>query len=237
MVLCEYKYCAEFLAIFLPLAGFFIAGFGGRRLGQKGAELICSFFMLMSLAASFALLDSYVFSGMQNVFPLMTWIDLEGLKVDWALRFDTLSVVMILVVNIVSTMVHVYSAGYMADDPDRPRFFSYLGFFTFAMLMLVTSDNLLQLFFGWEGVGLASYLLIGFWFKKDSANSASMKAFLVNRVGDFGFTLGILGVFFCLGSVNFDTILLPDMVNDGLSFDFFGWQVDALTVSCLLLFM
>ena len=129
-----------------------------------------------------------------------------ALDVDWALRIDTLTVVMLVVVNTVSALVHIYSIGYMHHDPHRPRFFAYLSLFTFAMLMLVTSDNLVQMFFGWEGVGLASYLLIGFWYKKPSANAAAIKAFVVNRVGDFGFALGIFGVFVLFGSVNLDTI-------------------------------
>ena len=158
-------------------------------------------------------------------------------KVDWALRIDTLTAVMLVVVTTVSALVHLYSIGYMADDPYRPRFFSYLSFFTFAMLMLVTADNLVQMFFGWEGVGLATYLLIGFWFHKPAANAAAIKAFVVNRVGDFGFALGIFAVFYLTGSVDFDTIFAqaPSLV--GKTFHFLGWDVDALTVVCLLLFM
>ena len=227
---------AEYLAVFLPLAGFLIAGLGGRRLGAHGAEWFTSVLMLASVFFSVILFDKYVFSGETASFVLAPWIHLGGLQVDWALRFDTLSVVMILVVNVVSAMVHVYSVGYMAEDRDRPRFFAYLGLFTFAMLMLVTADNLLQLFFGWEGVGLASYLLIGFWFGKDSANDASMKAFLVNRVGDFGFALGIMGIFFCFGSIGFSTILLPHQ-EITTTFTLFGGTVDALTLSCILLFL
>jgi NADH-quinone oxidoreductase subunit L len=177
--------------------------------------------------------------------PIMRWMDSGGWSVDWALRIDTLTAVMLVVVNTVSALVHVYSIGYMHHDPHRPRFFAYLSLFTFAMLMLVTSDNLLQMFFGWEGVGLASYLLIGFWYKKPSANAAAMKAFIVNRVGDFGFALGIFGVFVLFGSSSFDAIFrrrcghLPAKAPGGETF-LFGMHLDkahALTGVCLLLFM
>ena len=159
------------------------------------------------------------------------------LKVDWALRIDTLTAVMLVVVTTVSALVHLYSIGYMAEDPYRPRFFSYLSLFTFAMLMLVTADNLVQLFFGWEGVGLASYLLIGFWYHKPEANAAAIKAFVVNRVGDFGFALGIFAVFMMTGAVDLDTIFAQAPALTGKTIHFLGWDLDALTVICLLLFM
>ncbi|WP_032450766.1 NADH-quinone oxidoreductase subunit L, partial [Brucella pinnipedialis] len=169
-----------------------------------------------------------------------------ALTFDWALRVDTLTGVMLVVVNSVSALVHIYSIGYMHHDPHRPRFFAYLSLFTFAMLMLVTSDNLIQMFFGWEGVGLASYLLIGFWFKKPSANAAAMKAFVVNRVGDFGFLLGIFSVFALFQSVDYNTIFaaaanaLPGGDANQVVLDFLGYQLDrqgAITIACLLLFM
>ena len=144
---------------------------------------------------------------------------------------------MLVVVNTVSSLVHLYSIGYMDEDPNRPRFFAYLSLFTFAMLMLVTSDNLVQLFFGWEGVGLASYLLIGFWYQKPSANAAAIKAFVVNRVGDFGFALGIFAIFVLIGSTDFETIFAGAPGLTGKTIDFFGWHADALTLTCLLLFM
>ncbi len=144
---------------------------------------------------------------------------------------------MLVVVNTVSSLVHLYSIGYMDEDPNRPRFFAYLSLFTFAMLMLVTSDNLVQMFFGWEGVGLASYLLIGFWYQKPSAVAAAIKAFVVNRVGDFGFALGIFAVFFLIGSTDFETIFAGAPGLTGKTIDFFGWHADALTLTCLLLFM
>ena len=143
------------------------------------------------------------------------WLTSDTLQVNWAFRIDTLTAVMLVVVNTVSALVHWYSIGYMHHDPHRPRFFAYLSLFTFAMLMLVTADNLAQMFFGWEGVGLASYLLIGFWYKKPSANAAAIKAFVVNRVGDFGFALGIFGVFVLFGSINLDTVF----ANAATSFD------------------
>jgi NADH-quinone oxidoreductase subunit L len=158
-------------------------------------------------------------------------------KVDWALRIDALTAVMLVVVTTVSALVHLYSIGYMAEDPYRPRFFGYLSFFTFAMLALVTSDNLAQLFFGWEGVGLASYLLIGFWYHKPEANAAAIKAFIVNRVGDFGFALGIFAVFMMTGSIDFDTVFAQAPALTGKTINFFGWHADALTLICLLLFM
>jgi NADH-quinone oxidoreductase subunit L len=169
--------------------------------------------------------------------PIFTWMAAGDLKVDWALRVDTLTAVMLVVVNTVSAFVHLYSMGYMHEDPYRPRFFAYLSLFTFAMLMLVTADNLVQLFFGWEGVGLASYLLIGFWYQKPEANAAAIKAFVVNRVGDFGFALGIFALFYLVNAVDFDTVFAqaPSLV--GKTLPFFGWHPDALTITCLLLFM
>ena len=169
--------------------------------------------------------------------PLATWIGAGGVDVDWSLRLDTLSGVMILVVTIVSAMVHVYSIGYMAHDPGIPRFMAYLSLFTFFMLMLVTANNFVQLFFGWEGVGLCSYLLIGFWYDRATANDAAIKAFIVNRVGDFGFALGIFAVFVIFGSLDFDTVFgkAPEAV--GTTMNFLGWQVPSLTLACILLFI
>jgi NADH-quinone oxidoreductase subunit L len=169
--------------------------------------------------------------------PVFTWITAGELKIDWSLRIDTLTAVMLVVVTTVSAFVHLYSVGYMEEDPYRPRFFGYLSMFTFAMLMLVTADNLVQLFFGWEGVGLASYLLIGFWYHKPEANAAAIKAFVVNRIGDFGFALGIFALFAMVGNVDLDTIFAqaPSLV--GKTIHLFAWNVDALTLICLWLFM
>ena len=169
--------------------------------------------------------------------PVFTWIAAGDLKVDWSLRIDTLTAVMLVVVNTISAFVHLYSIGYMEEDPYRPRFFAYLSMFTFFMLMLVTADNLVQMFFGWEGVGLASYLLIGFWYHKPEANAAAIKAFVVNRVGDFGFALGIFALFTMIGAIDFDTIFAQAPSLTGKTINFFGWQADALTLICLMLFM
>jgi NADH-quinone oxidoreductase subunit L len=207
------------------------------RAGSQAAELITTTFLGISWVLScFAFVDVGL-KGHDAHVTLFNFITSGDLKADWALRIDPLTVVMLFVVTTVSALVHLYSIGYMADDPHKPRFFSYLSFFTFAMLMLVTADNLLQLFFGWEGVGLASYLLIGFWFYKPEANAAAIKAFIVNRIGDFGFALGIFAIFVLTGSINFDAIFAqaPDLV--GKTFHYLGFNADALTVVCLLLFM
>ena len=205
--------------------------------GSRAAELITTTLLGISWVLSCLAFVEVGLRGHDAHVPIFNFITSGDLKVDWALRVDPLTAVMLVVVTTVSALVHLYSIGYMADDPHKPRFFSYLSFFTFAMLMLVTADNLAQLFFGWEGVGLASYLLIGFWFQKPEANAAAIKAFLVNRVGDFGFALGIFAVFLLTGSISFDTIFAqaPDLV--GKSFHFLSFNVDALTLICLLLFM
>jgi len=225
----------EILAIFLPLAGFLIAGLGGYRLGKHGAEYVTTAFMLITAYFSIRLFGHYALEDNQQTIRLLRWMTVGTLEVDWALRFDALTAVMLVVVNVVSSMVHLYSIGYMHHDPHRPRFFAYLSLFTFAMLMLVTADNLVQLFFGWEGVGVASYLLINFWFKKPSANKASMKAFIVNRVGDFGFALGIMGVYLTFGTVSFDQIFAK--LGTDTTFQLFGHTFNAVSISCLLLFM
>jgi NADH-quinone oxidoreductase subunit L len=246
--------------VFLPLLGFLIAGLGGRAIGSAASEYITSGLLVVSAALSWVAFFS-VAMGDGEVFtvPVLRFIQSGGLDVDWAFRIDTLTVVMLVVVNTVSSLVHIYSIGYMHHDPHRPRFFAYLSLFTFAMLMLVTSDNLVQMFFGWEGVGLASYLLIGFWYKKPTANAAAIKAFVVNRVGDFGFALGIFGVFVLFGSVSFDVIFantasfIPAAGHGEAAagaeaaaahgetvLNFLGYQLDkasALTIVCLLLFM
>src|SRR5215831_17199937 len=205
--------------------------------GSRAAELITTGLLFVSAALSWFTFVDVGFLHHDARIALFPWITSGDLQVSWALRVDTLTAVMLVVVTTVSSLVHLYSIGYMDEDPYRPRFFGYLSLFTFAMLMLVTADNLVQLFFGWEGVGLASYLLIGFWYQKPSANAAAIKAFVVNRVGDFGFALGIFAVFMMIGSVDFDTIFgaAPGLV--GKTIDFLGWQADALTLICILLFM
>ena len=230
--------------LFLPLIGFLIAGLFGRAIGAKACEYITSGLLIIAALLSWIAFFGFWLGGAQGgTYDLFRWMNVGDLNVSWSLRIDTLTVVMLVVVNTVSALVHVYSIGYMHHDPHRPRFFAYLSLFTFAMLSLVTADNLLQMFFGWEGVGLASYLLIGFWYKKPSANAAAIKAFVVNRVGDFGFALGIFGIFVLFNSIEFTTIF-----NDAPSFikgdepvmSFLGYQLDpqsAMTIVCLLLFM
>ncbi|WP_029584478.1 NADH-quinone oxidoreductase subunit L [Bradyrhizobium sp. URHD0069] len=206
-------------------------------MGSRAAELITTGLLLVSAALSWFALVDVGFMHHDARIALFPWINSGDLQVAWSLRVDTLTAVMLVVVNTVSSLVHLYSIGYMDEDPYRPRFFSYLSLFTFAMLMLVTADNLVQLFFGWEGVGLASYLLIGFWYQKPSANAAAIKAFVVNRVGDFGFALGIFAIFMLIGSTDFDTIFAGAPGLTGKTIDFFGWHADALTLTCVLLFM
>src|SRR6266576_320586 len=205
--------------------------------GSRAAELITTGLLLVSAALSWVTLVDVGFMHHDARIALFPWIVSGDLQVVWSLRVDTLTAVMLVVVNTVSSLVHLYSIGYMDEDPYRPRFFSYLSLFTFAMLMLVTADNLVQLFFGWEGVGLASYLLIGFWYQKPSANAAAIKAFVVNRVGDFGFALGIFAIFMLIGSTDLETIFAGAPALAGKTINFLGWQADALTLICLLLFM
>ena len=205
--------------------------------GSRTAELITTTFLLICMILSWIAFVDVGFGHHDMRVPVFTWMAAGDLKVEWSLRIDTLTAVMLVVVNTVSAFVHLYSIGYMHEDPYRPRFFSYLSFFTFAMLMLVTADNLVQLFFGWEGVGLASYLLIGFWYHKPEANAAAIKAFIVNRVGDFGFALGIFAVFMLTGAIDFETIFAQAPALTGKMINFFGWQADALTLTCLFLFM
>src|SRR5712675_892750 len=205
--------------------------------GSRAAEFITTGLLFVSAALSWATLVDVGFMHHDARIPLFPWITSGDLQVMWSLRVDTLTAVMLVVVNTISSLVHLYSIGYMDEDPYRPRFFSYLSLFTFAMLMLVTADNLVQLFFGWEGVGLASYLLIGFWYHKPSANAAAIKAFIVNRVGDFGFLLGIFAIFMLIGSVDFETIFAGAPGQVGKTINFLGWHADALTLICILLFM
>ena len=231
----------ELLAVFPPLIAFLIVGLFGKQIGDKGAQFItCT---AVTVAAFFSInlffnviLTENMVDGAYSV-TLATWIASGDFKVSWGLRIDQLAVVMMCVVNIVSACVHYYSIGYMSHDPAKARFMGYLSLFTFAMLMLVTSDNLLQLFFGWEGVGVASYLLIGFWNHKHSANAAAMKAFVVNRVGDFGLALGIMATFVVFGSIEFSQIFEnPSQYKDTVM-NFLGFELHAMTVICLLLFM
>src|SRR6186997_1468261 len=207
-------------------------------LGNVVAKSLTTGALFLSAVLSWPIFLDFVSGGAETtVTPVLKWVESGALSFDWALRVDTLTAVMLVVVTSVSALVHLYSWGYMDEDPDQPRFFAYLSLFTFAMLMLVTADNLVQMFFGWEGVGLASYLLIGFWFRKPSANAAANKAFVVNRVGDLGFMLGIFAIYMLLKSTDFETIFAGAPALSGKTIDFFGWHADALTLTCLLLFM
>ncbi|WCT72291.1 NADH-quinone oxidoreductase subunit L [Sphingomonas naphthae] len=224
--------------VFLPLLAAIIAGFGNRAIGNVPAKVITTGCLFVSCALSWPIFLSYLGGTAEPmVHQVVTFIRSGDLVVDWSLRVDTLTAVMLVVVTSVSSLVHLYSWGYMAEDPDQPRFFAYLSLFTFAMLMLVTSDSLIQMFFGWEGVGLASYLLIGFWYQKPSAQAAAIKAFVVNRVGDFGFSLGIFGTFLVFGTVSIPAILAAAPGMAGASIGFAGMRVDVMTLLCLLLFV
>src|SRR5450631_3013314 len=205
--------------------------------GSRTAELITTTLLMISMILSWIAFVQVGFGHHDERVPVLTWILSGDLKVDWSLRIDTLTVVMLVVVNTISGFVHLYSIGYMEEDPYRPRFFAYLSIFTFFMLMLVTADNLVQMYFGWEGVGLASYLLIGFWYHKPEANAAAIKAFVVNRVGDFGFALGIFALFMMVGAVDFDTIFAQAPTLTAKTMWFFGYHPDALTLACLKMFM
>jgi NADH-quinone oxidoreductase subunit L len=224
-------------AIFLPLIAAIIAGFFGRWIGDRGAQLVTCAAVLISAVLAIVIFVQVAIGGQALTVDLFNWMDTGDLQVEWALRFDTLSAVMICVVTIVSSMVHVYSIGYMAHDHSIPRFMAYLSIFTFFMLMLVTADNFVQLFFGWEGVGLASYLLIGFWYDRPSANAAAIKAFVVNRIGDFGFILGIFAVYLLFGSLQFDTVFGAAADVAKTNINFLGHVWPALTVTCILLFI
>ena len=226
------------LIVFLPLVAAAIAGLFCRIIGARPAQIVTCAALLIAAALSVFVFVKIGFGTEKLiVVKLFSWMESGTLDISWALRVDTLTAVMLIVVTGVSSMVHIYSIGYMEDDPSIPRFMAYLSLFTFFMLMLVTADNLVQLFFGWEGVGLASYLLIGFWYDKPSANAAAMKAFIVNRVGDFGFALGIFAVWMLSGSVGFEEIFgkAPQMAQ--MRIEFLGMDLPALETACLLLFV
>ncbi|MPT23568.1 MAG: NADH-quinone oxidoreductase subunit L, partial [Starkeya sp.] len=223
--------------VFLPLVGFLVAGLFGRLIGARASELVTTGLLMISAFFAWIVFFQTAFGGHDGTVELFTWMASGKLDVTWAIRVDTLTAVMLILVTTVSSLVHLYSMGYMHEDPSRPRFFAYLSLFTFAMLMLVTTDNLVQMFFGWEGVGLASYLLIGFWYDKPSACAAAMKAFIVNRVGDFGFALGIFAVYLMTGSVAFEQVFAaaPSLMDKNILF--LGHEWHAPTVICLLLFI
>ena len=224
--------------VFLPLLAAIVAGLGGRWIGKTAAKAVTTGALIIGAILSWPIFLHYIAGNAQPmVVPVLDWIHSGNLKVDWALRLDSLTAVMLVVVTSVSSLVHIYSWGYMEEDPSQPRFFAYLSLFSFAMLMLVTADSLVQMFFGWEGVGLASYLLIGFWYYKPSANAAAIKAFVVNRVGDFGFSLGIFGTFLVFGTVSIPAILAAAPHMAGATIGFAGMHVGTMTLLCLLLFV
>jgi len=227
----------EYLILFLPLVASIISGFFGRIIGDRVSEIITSLFVSISAILSFFVFYKVINDGYSNNLIISTWINSGTLNVNWSINIDTLSSVMLVVVTLVSALVHIYSIGYMSHDPHKPRFMSYLSLFTFAMLTLVTSDNFIQLFFGWEGVGLCSYFLIGFWYKKESANAAAIKAFVVNRVGDFGFALGIFLIFYIFGTVNYQEVFqqIPHVTDKNLNF--IGFNFNAVDLICILLFV
>lgn len=222
---------------FLPLLGFLLAGIPVRRIPAWLAQIVtCVPVIAAAILAGAVFWEAWQHHATSRS-VLLRWIDIGQFKADWAIRFDMLTAIMLVVVTWVSSVVHLYSIGYMAHDPHRQRFTAYLSLFTFCMLMLVTADNFLQLFLGWEGVGLASYLLIGFWFHKDSANAASMKAFVVNRVGDFGMVLGVLAIFLSFGSIQFDAVFQAATAKQGQTIHFLWGEWSLLTTICVLLFV
>jgi NADH-quinone oxidoreductase subunit L len=227
----------EIALISLPLLASIISGFFGKYIGDRTSEIITSLFISISAIISLFLFYNVIVNQYENNVVIATWINSGTLDVNWSIKIDALSSVMLVVVTLVSSLVHIYSIGYMSQDPHKPRFMAYLSLFTFAMLTLVTSDNFLQLFFGWEGVGLCSYFLIGFWFKKESANAAAIKAFVVNRIGDFGFALGIFLIFYLFGTVNYSEVFqqIPQIIEKELLF--LGMRVMAIDLICILLFI
>ncbi len=225
----------EYLILFLPLIGAVISGFFGKKIGDRNSQILTSSFVSISAILSLLVLYKVISLDYSNNIVVATWINSGTLNVNWSIKIDALSAVMFVVVNFVSSLVHIYSIGYMSHDPHKTRFMAFLSLFTFAMLTLVSSDNFIQLFFGWEGVGLCSYFLIGFWFKKESANKAAIKAFVVNRVGDFGLALGIFLIFYIFGTVNYDEVFaqIPNVLDKKINF--IGINIEIIDLICLLL--
>ena len=226
----------EYAVLFLPLIGS-IVGYFGRSLGNYFSELATSFFVCASTILSFLIFYNGINTGTYGNYIIFEWINSGDFVANWSIKIDPLSSIMLVVVTLVSSLVHIYSIGYMSQDPHKPRFMSYLSLFTFSMLALVVSDNFLQLFFGWEGVGLCSYLLIGFWYKRNSANNAAIKAFIVNRVGDFGLAIGIFLIFYHLGTVNYNEVfqLIPQFIDKEINF--LNFEINLITSICLFLFI
>jgi NADH-quinone oxidoreductase subunit L len=226
-----------YLILFLPLLGSFISAFFYKKIGDIACQIITSAFVVLGAVFSSAILIETIKIGKVYQLPLFDWISSGSLKLHWSIYVDSLTAVMLVVVNSVSALVHIYSIGYMSHDPHKPRFMSYLSLFTFAMLSLITADNFLQLFFGWEGVGLASYLLIGFWFKKESANNASMKAFIVNRVGDLGLLIAMFLIFKTFGTLTFSEVFSQAAAQSKNSINIFGGDYNLITTICVFLFI
>ena len=226
-----------YLILFLPLLGSFISAFFYKKIGDRTCQIITSAFIVTGAILSSIILLETIKTGKVYEYPILNWITSGSLKLHWSIYVDSLTAVMLVVVNSVSALVHIYSIGYMSHDPHKPRFMSYLSLFTFMMLSLITADNFLQLFFGWEGVGLASYLLIGFWFKKESANNASMKAFIVNRVGDLGLLIAMFLIFKTFGSLNFSEVFSQAADQSKNSIKIFGGEYNLITTICVFLFI
>ena len=226
-----------YLIVFLPLLGSILSGFFGKIIGVRNSEIITSFFVSISAILSCIIFYNVIVNSYSNNILLFTWINSGSFNASWSIYIDSLSSLMFVVITIISSLVHIYSIGYMSHDPHKTRFMSYLSLFTFSMLILVSSDNFLQLFFGWEGVGLCSYLLIGFWFKKETANAAAIKAFIVNRIGDFGLALGIFLIFYVFGTVNYEGVFseVNNFTNNEISF--LGIRFNTINLICILLFI
>ena len=226
-----------YLVVFLPLLGSILSGFFGKFIGVRNSEILTSFLVTLSAIFSCIIFYNVIANLYSENILLFTWIKSGTFIVNWSINIDTLTSIMFVVINFVSSLVHIYSIGYMSHDPHKTRFMSYLSLFTFSMLVLVSSDNFLQLFFGWEGVGLCSYLLIGFWFKRNSANAAAIKAFLVNRIGDFGLAIGIFLVFYLFGTVNYADVFsqVSNLTNNEISF--LGIKFNSINLICILLFI
>ena len=227
----------EYFIVLLPLLGSIISGFFGKKLGAKTCQFLTCFLVAVSAILSLLIFYEVIFHNYSSNKLIFKWISSGDFQVNWSIYIDSLTSVMLVVVSLISALIHFYSIGYMSQDPHKPRFMSYLSLFTFAMLTLVTADNFLQLFFGWEGVGLCSYLLIGFWFKKPSANAAAIKAFIVNRVGDFGFAIGIFLIFFFYGTVNYNEVFQQTPLLIQKEIVFLGLEFNLITLICLMLFI
>ena len=219
----------EYAIIFLPLIGSII-GYLGKSITKLFSEIFTSLLVSISAILSINVFWNCIQKSKYDNYQIVEWISSGDFVANWSINVDPLSSVMLVVVTFVSALVHIYSIGYMSHDPHKPRFMSYLSLFTFSMLVLVVSDNFLQLFFGWEGVGLCSYLLIGFWYKKETANNAAIKAFIVNRIGDFGLAVGIFLIFFFFGSINFNEVFQATPQFNEKKLLFFGFEFNLITL-------